>query len=103
MNNFRDALRPLRTWWEAVIEWQARLGAEKWSELRAWRAEHRWHPRRLRDSAGTRLRKAFGLQAAQVILGHKTLTVTQVYAAKNVEAGEAGYGRGGVAANGFAR
>ncbi len=28
----------------------------------------------------------FGLEAAQVILGHKTLAVTEVYAEKNVDA-----------------
>jgi site-specific recombinase XerC len=27
----------------------------------------------------------YGLEAAQVLLGHKTLTVTQVYAEKNVQ------------------
>ena len=36
----------------------------------------------------TRLRKRFGLDGAQVILGHKTLSVTQVYAEKNVEAAQ---------------
>jgi integrase len=46
----------------------------------------RWSPNRLRHNAATYLRKEFGLEAAQVILGHATLTVTQVYAEKNVEA-----------------
>jgi integrase len=32
----------------------------------------------------TRLRKEFGIDVAQVVLGHKTLDVTQVYAEKNV-------------------
>ncbi|WP_428939695.1 tyrosine-type recombinase/integrase [Fontivita pretiosa] len=45
----------------------------------------RWNPHRLRHNAATELRKNYGLEAAQVILGHKTLTVTQVYAEKNVE------------------
>jgi integrase len=47
-----------------------------------------WHPNQLRHSAATRLRKEFGLEAAQVILGHKTLLVTQVYAEKNVAAAQ---------------
>jgi len=60
--------------------------AAKAAERRKWRAAHVWHPHQLRHSAATRLRREFGLEAAQVILGHKTLTVTQVYAEKNVEA-----------------
>ncbi len=45
-----------------------------------------WHPHQLRHTAATRFRKDYGLEAAQVILGHKQLTVTQLYAEKNVEA-----------------
>jgi integrase len=45
----------------------------------------RWHPNQLRHTAATELRKSHGLEAAQVILGHKTLTVTQVYAERNVQ------------------
>ena len=48
----------------------------------------RWSPNRLRHNSATYLRKEFGLEAAQVILGHATLTVTQVYAEKNVEAAQ---------------
>lgn len=69
---------------ESEGEWRARLGAEKYAELRAWQLAHRWHPHRLRHTAGTRLRKEYGLEAAQVILGHATLQVTQIYAEKNV-------------------
>ncbi len=46
----------------------------------------RWHPHRLRHNAATFLRRQYGLEAAQVILGHKTLSVTEIYAEKNVEA-----------------
>lgn len=58
----------------------------KAAERKKWRAAHVWHPHQLRHNAATRLRREFGLEAAQVILGHKTLSVTQVYAEKNVEA-----------------
>jgi len=53
-----------------------------------WHAAHGWHPHQLRHNAATRLRKDFGLEAAQVILGHRTLTVTQVYAEKNITAAQ---------------
>jgi integrase len=58
------------------------------AERLAWRGAHCWHPHQLRHTAATRLRKDYGLEAAQVILGHKTLTVTQVYAERNVAAAQ---------------
>lgn len=60
--------------------------AERLARRREWCAEHVWHPHQLRHTAATKLRKEYGLEAAQVILGHKTLAVTEVYAEKNVEA-----------------
>lgn len=72
--------------WESEQEWKARLGAEACNERRLWLREHRWHPHQLRHTAATELRKNFGLEAAQVILGHQTLSVTQIYAEKNIEA-----------------
>jgi integrase len=52
---------------------------------KAWQRQHHWHPHQLRHNAATRLRKEFGIDIAQVVLGHKTLAVTQVYAEKDVE------------------
>lgn len=43
----------------------------------------RWSPNQLRHSAATLLRKEFGLEAAQVILGHSRADVTQVYAERD--------------------
>lgn len=40
----------------------------------------KWGPNRLRHSMATEVRRAFGLEAAQVILGHSEVGVTQVYA-----------------------
>jgi integrase len=42
-----------------------------------------WHPNQLRHSAATTIRKTFGLEAAQVILGHSRADVTQVYAERD--------------------
>ena len=68
------------TRWETVAEWKARLGPEKWAEVVKWQQEHRWHPHQLRHNAATRLRKQYGLEAARVILGHKSAAVAEVYA-----------------------
>jgi integrase len=47
----------------------------------------RWHPHQLRHTAATALRGRHGLEGAQVILGHKTLTATQIYAEINLQKG----------------
>jgi len=39
-----------------------------------------WHPHQLRHTAATELRKEFGLEAARVILGHRSASITEVYA-----------------------
>jgi integrase len=44
----------------------------------------RWSPNQLRHSAATAIRKAFGLEAAQVTLGHAQADVTQVYAERDL-------------------
>ena len=44
-----------------------------------------WSPNRLRHSAATKIRKAYGLEAAQVILGHAKADITQVYAERDSE------------------
>ena len=39
-----------------------------------------WHPHQLRHTCGTRVRADFGLDVAQIILGHQSCDVSQVYA-----------------------
>ncbi len=40
----------------------------------------RWHPHQLRHNAATFLRKEFGLDAARIILGHRSPAITDLYA-----------------------
>ncbi len=47
----------------------------------------RWSPNRLRHTAATEIRREFGLEAAQVILGHSQANVTQVYAERDLAKG----------------
>lgn len=44
-----------------------------------------WSPNQLRHTAATEVRKAFGLEATQVVLGHSRADVTQVYAERDCE------------------
>jgi integrase len=48
-----------------------------------------WSPGRLRHNAGTEVRQAFGVEAAQLVLGHRKLSTTEIYAEKNREKYEA--------------
>ncbi len=50
----------------------------------AWRKARRWHPNQLRHTAATEIRRAFGLEAAQLVLGHSSALVTDaVYAERD--------------------
>lgn len=40
----------------------------------------RWHPHQLRHNAATYIRREFGLEFSKVILGHRSLDMTQLYA-----------------------
>lgn len=44
-----------------------------------------WHPHQLRHSAGTRIRALAGLDAAQVVLGHRHAQTTEIYAEADIE------------------
>ena len=55
------------------------------AKLSVWQSEHRWSPNQLRHSAATEIRRQFGVEAAQHVLGHATTNMTEVYAEKNLE------------------
>jgi integrase len=43
-----------------------------------------WHPNQLRHLFATEVRRRYGLEAAQVALGHAKADVTQVYAERDL-------------------
>ncbi len=43
-----------------------------------------WHPHQLRHTKASEVRAAYGLEGAQVIMGHARADVTQVYAERNL-------------------
>ncbi len=69
---------------ESKKDWQKRLTVNELLKVRKWQSRHRWSPNQLRISVGTEIRKRFGLEAAQVILGHASADVTQVYAERDL-------------------
>jgi integrase len=63
---------------------ESQLTEAQQAELQTWRAGRRWSPNQLRHSAATEIRRRFGLEAAQVVLGHTVPNVTQVYAERDL-------------------
>jgi len=60
-----------RAYRQAVIRACRRAGVPEWS------------PGRLRHNAGTAVREKFGAEAAQLVLGHRNLSTTEIYAERN--------------------
>lgn len=64
-----------------------KLAVERQQELRRhareWRRRNCWAPNRLRHAQASRIRAKFGLEAAQVCLGHSDPQVTLRYAEKD--------------------
>jgi integrase len=43
-----------------------------------------WHPNQLRHTFATEVRRRYGLEAAQTLLGHQKADITQVYAERDL-------------------
>ena len=69
---------------ETGKEYRARLTKKQESELKEWRRTHDWHPHRLRHNYATNVRREFGLEAAQILLGHSKADITQIYAERDM-------------------
>jgi integrase len=65
---------------ESTEQWEARLTPQQREALKQWQRDHRWHPHQLRHNTATSLRKQFGVEAARVVLGHRSAAVTEIYA-----------------------
>lgn len=70
---------------ESLATWHKRLTSSQLSELKKWQKRQHWAPNQLRHSVGTEIRKRYGLEAAQVTLGHSNANVTQIYAERDME------------------
>jgi integrase len=65
-------------------------GAYRWAIERACdkAGVSRFTPNQIRHTAATRIRRLFGLEAAQTVLGHAKADVTQIYAERNLKLAE---------------
>jgi integrase len=55
------------------------------AELAEWRSAKRWHPYQLRHNAATRLAQQFGWDVARIVLGHRHVDTTRIYALDDLE------------------
>jgi integrase len=70
---------------EKLEDYRKRMAGPDGAEVRTWRREHCWHPHQLRHNAATRLRREFGIDLAQTILGHRVgSAITEIYTEANV-------------------
>jgi integrase len=63
----------------------ARIELEKWrkaheQDVKKWQKQHRWHAHQLRHARATEIRREAGLDAARVVLGHRSAQITETYA-----------------------
>jgi integrase len=70
---------------ETAEQWKARLTAKQWEELRKWRSDHRWHPHQLRHNFATNVRREHGIEMTKIILGHRSVAMTEIYAEADVK------------------
>jgi integrase len=75
----------------SILRNLSRLPAEirlRAKELRnRWRSRHVWSPNQLRHTRATMLRRDYGIESAQVVLGHSDASLTaQVYAERDFNA-----------------
>jgi integrase len=61
------------------------LTTDQKTNLKAWRKNYRWHPHQLRHARATLIRRRFGIEAAQAVLGHSELSTSEIYAEKNLD------------------
>ncbi len=55
------------------------------ADASAWKKRNCWSPNQLRHSFGTRVRREFGLEESQVLLGHSSANTTEIYAERDAE------------------
>jgi integrase len=46
-----------------------------------------WHPHQIRHATATQIRRNFGLEASQIVLGHSNARITEIYAKRDEQRG----------------
>lgn len=69
---------------ESRKQWYDRLTPAQREQLKEWQSQQHWSPNQLRHAAATEIRREYGLEAAQVTLGHASADVSQIYAERDL-------------------
>ena len=70
---------------ELTEDEREQLREELSAEAKEWRREHCWSPNQLRHSFATAARRAAGIEAARVLLGHSSAVTSEIYAERDFE------------------
>ncbi len=81
-NSYRKAI-----WYAIAKAFPLPADASK-EDKEAWKQKYRWSPNQIRHLTATEIRAKFGLEDAQVFLGHSHADTTQIYAEINREKGK---------------
>jgi integrase len=86
---FRPKKLPGEVFTATVISRAVHLACTKYNAKQVEKDKNhkdiRWFPYQIRHAYGTRVRKDFGLEHAQVSMGHSQASITQVYAQRDLE------------------
>jgi len=74
-----------RAIWYAIQRANAHETSEATKAGRQPRPIQHWHPHQIRHAVATQVRAQFGLEGAQVFLGHAHAAVTEIYAESDLE------------------
>ena len=88
-DKLRNIGRTIKRLKDLTDERRRELRAKLAAEAAAWRAEHCWSPNQLRHSFATMARRAAGIEAARVTLGHSSAVTSEIYAERDLEAARA--------------
>lgn len=81
-NSYRKAI-----WYAISKAFPLPIGSSD-EAAKLWKEKYRWSPNQIRHLTATEIRAKFGLEGAQVFLGHSHADTTQIYAEINREKGK---------------
>lgn len=81
--DLREVARFVARMKDLSAEERDKLKAKMHSDAAAWHLKYCWSPNQLQHSRATAIREQFGIEAAQMVLGHSDPRVTEIYAERD--------------------
>jgi integrase len=70
---------------ELAILPQSSLTADQRRELKRWQKEHRWSPLQLRHTRADEIKRQYGIEGSQIVLGHADPDTTLIYLERDLD------------------